>query len=464
MISLRDVLTGTQGTLLGDLAVDQPFWRVVHDSRTVGAGDLFVAIRGEHLDGHDYLAQAIERGARAALVNEAWQQSHTEPPIPLIVVQDTIQALQELAAHWRSLHRLHVIGITGSIGKTSTKEVVAAVVGSKRKVQRSRGNFNNEIGLPLSVLEITPESEVVVLEMGGAYAYGEIAQLAQIARPDIGIVTNVTHSHLSRMGSLDAIAETKVELVESLPSHGVAILNIDDERVRAMGERANCRVVYYGLDPEANLRAINLESHGAEGTSFTLIRGGQDNHIHIPLLGLHSVHSALAAFAVGFELGLRLPDMLRGLDSPEIQLRLLLTPGVNGSTILDDHYNSNPRSSFAALALLEDLSATRHIAVLGDMLELGDYEDEGHRLVGRRVIDVVDVLYTLGPRARIIADEALSLKPSLPVFHFEDKAEMVEALRQGIEPGDLILVKGSRGLQMETVVSDLRDESGQVRG
>jgi UDP-N-acetylmuramoyl-tripeptide--D-alanyl-D-alanine ligase len=463
MIRVHDVLAGTQGDLLGDLSSNALLNRVVHDSRSVAAGDLFVAIRGEHLDGHAYVADAVEQGARAALVSAAWQQSHSEPPIPLIVVPDTLQALQNLAAYWRGIFRLHVIGITGSIGKTSTKEVVAAVVSSKHVVQKSQGNFNNEIGLPLSVLDITPDSEVVVLEMGGAYAFGEIAQLAQIARPDIGIVTNVTHSHLSRMGSLEAIAQTKIELIESLPSHGVAILNIDDELVRAMGKRANCRVVYYGLDPSANLRAVDLESRGVDGTAFTLSRGGQENHIHIPLLGLHSVHAALAAFAVGFELGMQLPDMLRGLDTPEIQLRLLLTPGVNGSTILDDHYNSNPKSSFAALALLEDLTATRRIAVLGDMLELGDYEEEGHRLVGRRLIDVVDALYTLGPRARIISEEAKSLKPSLPTFHFEDKPALVEALTQGLQPGDLVLVKGSRGLAMETVVTDLRDESGQVR-
>nr|MBA2452496.1 UDP-N-acetylmuramoyl-tripeptide--D-alanyl-D-alanine ligase [Chloroflexia bacterium] len=297
MIRVHDVLAGTQGELLGDLSPNALLNRVVHDSRSVAAGDLFVAIRGEHLDGHAFIADAVERGARAALVSADWQQSLSELPVPLIVVPDTLQALQSLAAYWRGIFRLHVIGITGSIGKTSTKEVVAAVVGSKHVVQKSQGNFNNEIGLPLSVLDITPDSEVVVLEMGGAYAFGEIAQLAQIARPDIGIVTNVTHSHLSRMGSLEAIAQTKVELIESLPSHGVAILNIDDELVRAMGNRANCRVVYYGLDPAANLRAVDLESRGVDGTAFTLIRGGQENHLHIPLLGLHSVHAALAAFA-----------------------------------------------------------------------------------------------------------------------------------------------------------------------
>lgn len=458
MIRLADVLTGTGGTLVGDLEQDFMFNRVVHDSRSIRSGDLFVAIKGENLDGHAFVDDAVQHGAAAALVSAEWQQSQSEPQLPMVMVPDTLQALQNLAAYWRGIFRLRVVGITGSIGKTSTKEVVAAVTGATHNVLRSRGNYNNEIGLPLSVLEITPDTDIAVLEMGGAYAFGEIAQLAEIARPDIGIVTNVTHSHLSRMGSLDAIARTKVELIESLPEHGLAILNIDDERVRAMSEHANCRVLFYGLDAGAYLRAVDLESRGAEGTSFTLIRGDQRNRVNIPLMGLHSVHTALAAFAVGYELGLDLSDMILGLETPEIQLRLLLTPGVNGSTILDDHYNSNPKSSFAALALLEDLTATRRIAVLGDMLELGDYEEEGHRLVGRRVIDVVDALYTLGPRARIISDEAVSRKPSLPVFHFDDKPSMVAALRQALRPGDLVLVKGSRGLQMETVVADLGDE------
>lgn len=462
MIGLQDILRGTKGRLFGDLPPEQLFRRVVHDSRQIEYGDFFVAIRGEFLDGHDFVQHAADKGALAALVSADWADAAKESPLPVVVVPDPLQALQDLATYWRSIYRLRVVGITGSIGKTSTKQVVAAVLAGRHNVLSSRGNYNNEIGLPLSVLQITPDTDVVVLEMGGAYAFGEIHQLANIARPDIGVVTNVTHSHVARMGSLDAIAQTKVELIESLPEHGVAILNIDDERVRAMAERARCRVVFYGLDEGAAIRAINLESRGVDGTAFTLIRGPQQDHIHIPLLGLHSVHAALAAFAVGFEMGMQLPDMLRGLEAPEVQLRLLLTPGKNGSTILDDHYNSNPKSSFAALALLKDLSASRRIAVLGDMLELGDYETEGHQLVGRRVVDVVDQLYTLGPRARIIAEEALSHKPSLPVFTFENKAEMVEAVRAALQPGDLVLVKGSRGLKMETVVEDLRDETRQA--
>lgn len=462
MISLNDILKGTAGRLEGDLSAEFLFRRVVHDSRQIEVGDLFVAIRGEFFDGHDFVADAAGKGAVAALVSEAWFSGIDEPPIPVIVVEDPLVALQRLASYWRSIFRLRVVGITGSIGKTSTKQVVAAVLGDAFNVLYSQGNYNNEIGLPLSVLEISPDTDVVVLEMGGAYAFGEITQLAEIARPDIGIVTNVTHSHVERMGSLDAIAQTKTELIESLPEHGLAVLNIDDERVRAMAEKAKCRIVYYGLDEGAAIRAINLESRGMDGTAFTLVRGTRRDHVQIPLLGLHSVHAALAAFAVGFELGMDLPNMLRGLDAPEIQLRLLLTPGRNGSTILDDHYNSNPKSSFAALALLADLNARRRIAILGDMLELGDYEEEGHQIVGERVSEIVDMLITLGPRARIIAETAHRNNPGLPIYTFDDKQALVVAARAALQPGDLVLVKGSRGLKMETVVEDLRDDTRQA--
>jgi UDP-N-acetylmuramoyl-tripeptide--D-alanyl-D-alanine ligase len=462
MISLREVLEGTGGTLSGNLAHDFVFQRVIHDSRAVEDGDLFVAIQGEVFDGHDFIPQAVERGAVAALVRKEWADSQSVQRVPYIVVEDPLTSLQQLATWWRGRFDIPLIGITGSIGKTSTKQVVAAMLGERYRVLYSKGNYNNEIGLPLSVLDIGPDTDVVVLEMGGAYAFGEITSLAAIARPSIGIVTNVTHSHVARMGSLEAIARTKTELVEALPEDGLAILNYDDERVRGMAEHARCRVVFYGLDPQADIRATDLESRGADGTSFTLIYKGERNRVQIPLMGLHSVHSALAGLAAGFELGVGLDEMLTGLDRPDVQLRLILTPGMNNSTILDDHYNSNPKSSFAALALLEELEATRKIAVLGDMLELGDFEEEGHRLVGGRVVDIVDMLFTLGPRARIIADEARLHSETLQIASFDDKAELVSALQAVIQPGDLILVKGSRGLKMETVVRDLGIAAGRV--
>jgi UDP-N-acetylmuramoyl-tripeptide--D-alanyl-D-alanine ligase len=459
MIRVHDVLTGTGGRLAGDLSRNALFNRIIHDSRDVREGDLFVALRGEFVDGHRFIPDAFENGAAACLVSEAFAQQYDLGTLPVVVADDTLLALQRLAAYWRSLYAPHVIGITGSIGKSSTKEVVAAVAGASFRVTRSAKSFNNEVGLPLSVLEISPDTEVVVLEMGGAYRFGEITELAEIARPTIGIVTNVSHSHLSRMGSLEAIAETKAELVDSIPEDGAVILNVDDHRVRRMFDRARGRVVLYGLDPAADVRAVDLESHGLDGISFTLIHNEERSVVKVPLMGRHSVHTALVGFAVGFELGMSIEEIMRGFNQPNIQLRLVLVPGINGSRLLDDTYNANPTSSNAALSLLSEIPAQRRIAVFGDMLELGEFEDEGHRIVGGRAADVLDALYTVGPRARIIAQEAMRLNRNLMIEMFDEKETLVAALRHDLRNGDLVLVKGSRGIQMETVVAALRSDA-----
>jgi UDP-N-acetylmuramoyl-tripeptide--D-alanyl-D-alanine ligase len=458
MIRAHDVLTGTGGRLAGDLSRNELFRRVVHDSRDVQPDDLFVAIQGENQDGHRFVPDAYDNGAAAVLVSEEWYGRYNLGELPAIVVPDTLIALQELAAYWRGLYTPHVVGITGSIGKSSTKEVVAAIAGQRFRVTRSAKSFNNEVGLPLSVLEITPDTEVVVLEMGGAYRFGEISELAEIARPTIGVVTNVSHSHLGRMGSLEAIAETKAELIDALPESGVAVLNIDDERVRPMADRARCNVVFYGLDEAADIRATDLESHGLEGITFTLHHRMRRDRVSVPLLGRHSVHMALAGFAVGFQLGLAFEEIMAGYQQPNVQLRLLLVPAINGATVLDDTYNANPASSLAALNLLEELDARRKVAVFGDMMELGSFEREGHQMVGDRASQVVDALYVMGQRARIIGEQAQQARPSLPVTFLDDKPGLLHALRDGLRDGDLVLIKGSRSLELETVVADLRDE------
>lgn len=456
MIRLQDVLAGTGGRVAGEIDESTLFPNVVQDSRLVDAGDLFFAIQGENQDGHRFIPAAGEAGAAAAVVADAWFAVQDEPPIPLIVVPDTLRALRDLAVYWRRMFNPRIVGITGSIGKSSTKEAIAAVAGEKFNVVKSVGSYNNEIGLPLTILKINPDTDVTVLEMGGAYRPGEINELVGIAWPDIGVVTNVTHSHLARMGSLDAIAATKSELVAGLPDDGLAILNGDDERVRAMARQARCRVVFIGIEEGADIRAEDLESRGVEGIRFTLVHGNRRDAVQLPLLGLHSVHTALAAIVVGFELGMALPEIIRGFNAPEVQLRLILMPAINGSTILDDHYNSNPKSCFAALALLNDLDAGRRIAVFGDMLEMGDFEETAHRMVGRRAVDVVDGLFTVGRRSRFLHEEALALKPDLLARHFDDKAALTAGLRAELREGDIVLVKGSRGIQMETVIADLR--------
>lgn len=460
MITLREVLEGTRGTLRGEASLEMRIPRVWHDSREIEPGDLFVAVRGEQLDGHAFVAQAFNRGAAAALVDRAHVDALADLREPLVVVDDTMAALQRLAGYWRARHDVRVVGITGSLGKSSTKEVVAAVSARRFRTVHSRKSFNNEIGLPLTLLEITPETEVVVLEMGGAYAAGEISSLAEIARPQIGVVTNVSHSHLSRMGSLDAIAATKAELPSSLPEDGVAALNGDDVRVRAMAERCRCRVLFYGLARDCEVRAENIESHGLDGTSLDLIAGESRYHLRVPLLGQHSAHTVLAAVAVGLALGMQVEEMLPGFRDPNVQLRLLTVPTTSGATLIDDTYNANPTSCLAALNLLSEMSAERRIAAFGDMLELGSFEEEGHQIVGRRAAAVLDLLFTTGVRARIIAEAAIAsgLSPAT-VRAFDSKAELVDALRETLRAGDYVLVKGSRGVRMEDVVDALRDRN-----
>ena len=449
MIRLHDVLEGTQGRLNTTADPNLLLNHVRHDSRQVGPGDLYVAIIGERFDGHDFVPDAFARGAGAAMIDQAHLPALAGRIEPLVVVDDTVAALGRLAGYWRSLFDIPVVGITGSIGKSSTKELIASVLSQRFTTVRSQGNLNNEIGLPLSLLQITPDTEVAVLEMGGAYAFGEIRRLCAIARPRIGVVTNVSHSHVSRMGSLEAIAETKAELPESLPEDGVAVLNGDDPRVRAMADRCRCPVILYGLGTDCDLRASDVQSHGMEGIAFRLLFDGQVHYVRAPLLGRHSVHTVLAAFAVGSALGMEIDEMLRGLEDPSVQLRLYTVPGINGATIIDDAYNANPESTLAALNLLADLDAKRRIAVLGDMLELGTFEDEGHRIVGRRAAHVADLLLTLGDKARIIAEEAIVA--GMP-------ADAVQAsLRATLRPGDIVLVKGSRGIKMEDIVNQIRD-------
>ncbi|MBN1640580.1 MAG: UDP-N-acetylmuramoyl-tripeptide--D-alanyl-D-alanine ligase [Anaerolineae bacterium] len=445
---------------------------VVVDSRQAIPGSLFVALRGEQQDGHAYVEDAFARGAIAAIVERdpgcglavdlRDPSAATEIELPefpvCLLVPDALGALQRLAGWWRTQFELVVVGITGSVGKTTTKEFVASVLSQRYRVLKSVGNLNNEVGLPLTLLELEDDHEYAVLEMG-TYGPGEITLLAEIAQPHIGVVTNVGPVHLERMGTIERIAQAKSELPRALPADGVAILNADDEWVRAMAEVTPARVFTYGLSPGCDLWADQVVSHGLEGVRFWFhhARPGaaeQAIHAHIALLGRHSVHTALRAAAVGLVAGLSWDEILRGLRTGE-QLRLFVVPGVNGSTLLDDTYNSSPDSAIAALNLLEELQG-RKIAVLGDMLELGVYEVEGHNRVGRRAMDVAALLITVGERGRMIGQAALDYgMPPERVIHFAANDQAIACLQALIEPGDVVLVKGSRGMAMEAVVEAL---------
>jgi UDP-N-acetylmuramoyl-tripeptide--D-alanyl-D-alanine ligase len=443
------------------------------DSRLVIPGSLFVAIPGERVDGHSYVLDAIARGAIAVLIEKeitldlpvldlrSVPEDHliTSMDSPFILrVENTVAALQQIAEYWRRQLQVRVIGITGSIGKSTTKELIADVLSQRYRTIKNPGTLNNEIGLPLSLLAITEAHEYAVLEMG-FYIPGEIALLCKIARPQVGVITNISHVHMERAGSLEAIVRGKTELVENLPSapDGVAILNYDDSLVRQMADKTQARIFYYGLSPEADLWASDIEGLGLEGIRFILHYRMDSLHVRVPLLGRHSVHTALRAAAVGLIENLTWEEIIRGLRRSVMQLRLVAVQGPRGSLIMDDTYNAAPPSVIAGLNLLAELDG-RRVAVLGDMLELGAFEERGHRMVGVRVADVVDELVTVGERARWIADEAIHSGLSQSrVIQVDDKDAAIEYLRSRIREGDIVFIKGSRGMQMEQIVSALEE-------
>jgi UDP-N-acetylmuramoyl-tripeptide--D-alanyl-D-alanine ligase len=325
-------------------------------------------------------------------------------------------------------------------------------------VLKSPKSYNNEYGLPLSVLLITPDTEVAVLEMG-TYGPGELTALSKIARQTIAAVTNVGYTHLERMGTRDVIAQAKGELVAALPSNGVAVLNGDDPRVRPMAELTQARRIVYGQGDACALRATDVADHGPAGLSFTLTWQGEARRLdRIPLRGAHSVYTALTAAGIALAVGLPFADVVEGLRREYAPVRLVVVPGRNGATIIDDSYNAAPESALAALAILAATPSRRRLAILGDMLELGAYEEEGHRIVGRRAAELVDELLTIGPRARFIADEARrSGLPAKAIASFDRKDDVVAALAPHLGEGDTVLIKGSRGLALEDVVAALRE-------
>jgi UDP-N-acetylmuramoyl-tripeptide--D-alanyl-D-alanine ligase len=441
------------------------------DSRQVIPGSLFVAIPGERVDGHDFVADAFQRGASLALIQHDIPGSfqtvrltqgqpmdlHADLDTPLcLVVENTLTALQKIAYFWRRKLDLRVIGITGSVGKSTTKEVVAEVLDQRYRTLKSPGNMNNEIGLPLTILRLGQGYERAVLEMG-FYVPGEIAFLCDIALPEIGVVTNIGTVHAERAGSQDEIFRGKSELVKALPANGVAVLNLDDPWVRKMADLTIAKVFFYGLDPASDLWADEVESLGLEGIRFRLHYQRETLHVHVPMIGQHSVHTALRAAAVGLADGLTWQEILDGLRQGHAQLRLTAVRTESGALLLDDTYNASPESMLAALNLLAELGGHK-VAVLGDMLELGQYEKQGHEMVGVRAAEVADTLVTVGRRGHIIATAArqAGLGPKR-ISEFETQDEAITHLRKFLTKEDVVLVKGSHGIRMDRIVTALEN-------
>jgi UDP-N-acetylmuramoyl-tripeptide--D-alanyl-D-alanine ligase len=424
------------------------------DSRTIGAGDLFFAVRGERLDGHDYVKAALANGAVAAVVSNRWVVPAEVDERHLLQVSDcddcVLRALQQLAHAVRREWGGRVIGVTGSAGKTTVKEAVAQVLGVKFKVLKSAGNLNNGFGLPLQLLKLEPEHEVAVIEMGMNHA-GEIAALAKIARPDWAVVSNVGPVHLEFFpDGIAGIARAKYELIEALPRGGVAVLNFDDPYVALFGKGMGARAILYGTGDEADVRAVHVAEVGAEGVVFTVEAKGKRASVQLKMLGRHNVPNALAAIAVGLQSGIGLEECAAAVGEMRAGDKRGEVLEWRGAMLINDCYNSNPAALNAMVDALMAIPAERHIVVAGEMLELGPEAESLHAACGLRMAErgVGFVLGVRGVAEALVNGAKTGATEALFVAAPEEAGEWLVA---NLRAGDVVLLKASRGVRLEKV-------------
>jgi UDP-N-acetylmuramoyl-tripeptide--D-alanyl-D-alanine ligase len=461
IFTVGDIVRATQGALVGgDLGV--PVAGVSIDTRTLAVGEVFFAIVGHDRDGHAFLDDAAARGAACLVVSSLPDDLRGSTPV--VLVEDTTRALGFLAAYHRARFSLPVAAVTGSNGKTTTKEMMASVLGALGPVLKPESSFNNQWGLPLTLFRLGPEHRAAALELG-ANQPGEIAALARICRPTVGIVTVVASAHTEFFGSLDGVQAEKSALVHAIPPEGAVVLNADDVRVLAMREQAAARVLTYGTSAAADIRAVGPAVETAEGVRFALAMGGQERAVRLAFAGRHNVVNALAAAGAGRALGLGLDQIAAGLEAARPAKGRCVWRRSGGITILDDTYNANPSSLAAALdTLAAGAGSARRVVVLGDMLELGAGAEAAHREAGRAIAAAgVAELIGVGRHARtaVEAARASGLAESHHTATFEDT---VVLLLKRLVPGDALLVKGSRGMRMEQVVDALMGRFGGEDG
>lgn len=417
------------------------------DSRSVQSGQLFFAVKGERLDGHDYVQSSLEKGAIAAVVQKD-QAGRYPRSAPLLAVNDTLPALQTLASGVRRIWGRPLIGITGSAGKTTTKEAIAHLLATKHRILKSEGNFNNHFGLPLMLLKLEPEHDLAVIEMGMSHA-GEITALAAIAQPETGVVTCVAPVHLEFFNSIADIALAKYELVQSLPQNGTAVLNADDEYVSQFGRNFRGKVIKFGLDGAADVRAENIQDRGSEGSEFdVLVADGQRRRAHLPLVGRHNIHNALAAVAVAVEYGLTLAEAVAALSSLSPADKRGQVTQVGDTRVINDCYNSNPIALDAMVDALAAMPAQRRIVVAGEMLELGPSGPELHRSSGRYMAERhIDWLIGVRGLAQEIVNAARA--GGIRAEFVNTPEEAGERLARETHKGDVVLLKASRGVKLE---------------
>ena len=451
--TLEEVLEATGGQCAQQAASAITFTKVSTDTRTLTEDSLFVALKGDTFDGHNFLATAKEKGALGAIV----ETGRGIDGLVCIEVPSPLAAYQALARYHRRRFNIPVVAITGSSGKTTTKELVATVLGAQFNVLKTEKNFNNEIGLPKTLLELTPDHEACVVEMG-MRGLGQIEELALIAEPTVGVITNVGTSHIELLGSQEKIAQAKSELVQHIGADGTVVLNEDDDFVRAMGTLTEGKKIFYGIHRSATVTGSQLR-YKKDGIKFTCRCFDELFDVFLPMIGEHNVYDALAAVAVGRALGVPSQKIARALgDFKGMSMRqeIISFPDF---VILNDAYNANPGSMAESIKALGQLDGKRKIAMLGDMLELGDYSEQAHREIGKLLADEgYGAVFTFGEAAKFIATAAK--ENGVPFVKVCDShLDMAMAYRDILTKGDVILVKGSRGLRMERVVEELKEAS-----
>jgi UDP-N-acetylmuramoyl-tripeptide--D-alanyl-D-alanine ligase len=424
------------------------------DSRTLNAGDLFIAIAGEHFDGHNYVQASLEKGAVGAIVDAG--KKVEGDPLRLLQVDDSLKALQLLGAAARRLWGKPLLAVTGSAGKTTTKEILAHILATRFRVMKSSGNLNNHIGLPLQLLKLEAEHDLGVVEMGMNHA-GEIRALGELAHHDLAVVTAVAPVHLEFFGSLAEIARAKYEIIETLPSGGVAVLNADDEYVCQFGRDFKGKVVTFGIKRSADVSAQQIKLNGAEGSTFELVVGSVGEPVTFPLIGEHNIYNALAAAAAAMDRGIspsQAAAALSGIAPPDKRGQVL---HLNGATIINDCYNSNPRALEAMIDTLASMKAERRILVVGEMLELGPTAEALHRECGKHAADKkVDMVIGVRGMARAVAEAACGSGTQAQFMETPEQAG--EWLARNLRPGDAVLLKASRGVKLERALNLLQDK------
>lgn len=443
----KDILRATKGELLcgnDDFSVK----RVVTDSRIVQSGDLFVPFCGETFDGHDYIDNVLQNGAAAALSEKDIKSENGA----VIKVKSTLDALGAIATEYLRLYPIPVVGITGSVGKTSTKDMISAVLARKFDILKSTGNHNNEIGMPLTILEKEENHNMAVLEMGMS-AFGELDYLANIARPAVAVITNIGMSHIENLGSQEGILKAKLEICNYFNDENVLIVNGDDKFLKNI--KKDFPIVRYGSGENCDVRAVDIKNNGILGSSFTVSMDGKKYPAEVKAPGMHNVYNALAAIAVGVHYGISPEECIKGVAAAEMTDMRMSIEKSGETIILKDFYNAAPDSIRASLEVLKTVKGHRRVAVLGDVLEMGSFAEEEHRKLGKSVNDAADVLITAGENAKFIAEGAKDAGMS-EVISFDDTDAAAENIKNIVKDGDCILIKASRGMKFEKIYQKIK--------